>query len=765
MSKRMKADPVMFVWVLLCFSCLVATGQARKAHQGPQAAMVDPETMPSDWKQEYLAGNLLYSSTLLAPETQLLPSVGNGYVSTVVLAPFQYLAGVFNGPQVSLATPSHRAAIPATSGVLVSGVLEEDSNMTFEGMALDLQKAIVTLRVDFDEMVHVEQRWFAHQTLRSILVLEISAKNLVNRTLTLSLNQTFNNNGIYTKSPDFNFTLVNTTSSSGALQAIVGNILVPENGTQVQVAVVFNAIPDTLSVMANTEQVFYFISAFRSTLDSDDPLTAAIQDYENAVSLADTLRDTHIEAWESIWVSGIEVAGNLPLAQAINSSLYYILSSVRADWPWSLSPGGLSSEAYNGHTFWDAESWMYPPLLMLHPDIAAGSVLAYRYNHMQGAEEKAKSYSPPYNGTMFPWESAFSGLEVCPLFAATGQLEQHISGDIALAVKNYWSMTGNLTWLKEVGLPLVTGIAEFWASRMTYNETYGQYVINGVIPPDENAVNVNNSIYTNAVAQLSLLFAVEANSLFGIDSPEEWITLSKNLRFPFDTVRNIHLEYDDYTNDTIKQADVVLLAYPLAWPMTNQVRENDLRFYSSVTESDGPAMTWSIYAIGWLDSGELDQAAVMFNQSYANIHPPFDVWFETPEGGSVNFITGAGGFLQGVINGYGGVRIVSDSQLFEKLQKRAAPPSFFAPAYLSWNPTLPPSVTSLTLRGLNFYGNLLDLSFDGSTMTVGLTAPSPSDAQPLYFFDQNGGVHPIDVTPITASVGLIPASIRAAPGA
>jgi hypothetical protein len=57
---------------------------------------------------------------------------------------------------------------------------------------------------------------------------------------------------------------------------------------------------------------------------------------------------------------------------------------------------------------------------------------------------------------MFPWESAFSGLEVCPLFAETGQLEQHISGDISMAVKNYWYMTGNLTWLEKVGFPLAS---------------------------------------------------------------------------------------------------------------------------------------------------------------------------------------------------------------------------------------------------------------------------------------------------------------------
>lgn len=64
-----------------------------------------------------------------------------------------------------------------------------------------------------------------------------------------------------------------------------------------------------------------------------------------------------------------------------------------------------------------------PSLLMLHPSLAE-SMIEYRFNHIYGAQQKAKSYNPPYNGTMFPWESAFSGDEVCPTSAPTGQLEQ-----------------------------------------------------------------------------------------------------------------------------------------------------------------------------------------------------------------------------------------------------------------------------------------------------------------------------------------------------
>ena len=49
---------------------------------------------------------------------------------------------------------------------------------------------------------------------------------------------------------------------------------------------------------------------------------------------------------------------------------------------------------------------------------------------------------------------------------------------------------------------------------------------------------------------------------------------------------------------------------------------------------------------------------------YANVQPPFNVWQETPTGGAVNFITGAGGFLQSLVFGATGMRIDRDALQF-----------------------------------------------------------------------------------------------------
>ena len=87
------------------------------------------------------------------------------------------------------------------------------------------------------------------------------------------------------------------------------------------------------------------------------------------------------------------------MAQAVYGSMYYILSSTRHDWPYGLSPGGLpGGEEYMGHTFWDQDIWMYPPLVLLHPDLARSS-LKYRKDRLPAARRIAKEYGYKGNRT------------------------------------------------------------------------------------------------------------------------------------------------------------------------------------------------------------------------------------------------------------------------------------------------------------------------------------------------------------------------------
>ena len=85
--------------------------------------------------------------------------------------------------------------------------------------------------------------------------------------------------------------------------------------------------------------------------------------------------------------------------------------------------------------------------------------------------------------------------------------------------------------------------------------------------------------------------------------------------------------YDFVTE--IKQADTVLLGFPLMWDMPEDVRRNDLLTYQNVTDSNGPAMTWGMYSVGWMEMGDNQKADDFFNRSYSlYVREPFKVKFK-----------------------------------------------------------------------------------------------------------------------------------------
>ncbi len=208
------------------------------------------------------------------------------------------------------------------------------------------------------------------------------------------------------------------------------------------------------------------------------------------------LRRASDAAWARLWRSDIVVSGDPRLQRQVRASFFALLASVRQGTPWAPSPGGLSSDGYNGHVFWDSETWMYPSLLATEPAIARES-LQYRFDRLGAARANARRTG--WKGARFPWESALRGTEETPAFADTGKLEIHVNADISLAVHQYWLATGDRHWLATRGWPLLKGIARYYVSRASHNAD-GSYSIRDVIPPDEYAEGVDDSVYTNMSA-------------------------------------------------------------------------------------------------------------------------------------------------------------------------------------------------------------------------------------------------------------------------
>ncbi|XP_077998833.1 protein-glucosylgalactosylhydroxylysine glucosidase-like [Glandiceps talaboti] len=472
--------------------------------------------------------------------------------------------------------------------------------------------------------------------------------------------------------------------------------------------------PQTLTLQGSQmNRSWFFVTSISHTKSQ------AVKLYDIAMDLAHSgngLYDCHVEAWEEKWKVGcINIKGSLDLSKAIYASMYYILSSLPPlivsgkDFQFfGLSPGSLATggrthdDDYNGHVFWDMETWMYPPILVFFPSLAR-KMLLYRVRNLDAAKENATRHG--YKGAMFPWESAYSGHEVCP-GRVYADYEQHITGDIALAIQQYLYVTGDKDFLlQDGGWDLVINIAEFWASRVEWDDMKEKYVIKGVMPPDEYHRYVDNSVYTNVVARISLNLPLFAGKLVGqIDKvSSQWIDIANKLYIPFDETNQYHPEFDGFTPETtVKQADVILLGYPLMYPMTPEVRHNDLSNYDNVTDQWGPAMTWSMFTIGWLELAQYQKAHDVFQRCYANIQQPFKTWTEIADGsGAYNFITGMGGFLQTIVFGYGGIRIHPD--------------------LLELNPVLPLTTNELSFTGIQYLGSSFNVVVKETDMTITMT--------------------------------------------
>jgi trehalose/maltose hydrolase-like predicted phosphorylase len=361
----------------------------------------------------------------------------------------------------------------------------------------------------------------------------------------------------------------------------------------------------------------------------------------------------HIQAWEEIWKSDIEVTGNAAVTRDIRFALYHLYSFSREGTSNSLSPMGLSGLGYNGHVFWDTELWMYPPILMLKPEMAK-SFLEYRYQRLGAAKENAFSHG--YKGAMFPWESSANGSEDTPVWALTGPFQQHITGCVGWAFWKYYEVTGDKTWLKDRGWPVLKEVAEFWASRVERNGP-GRYDIDNVIGANEWEENIDNNAFTNGMAITSLRYASLAALELGLVPNPDWNHVADNipiLKFEDGTTR----ENETYNGVIIKQADVNLLAYPLEIVSNPKDIRKDLEYYLPKYAKDGPAMGFAILGVLYNRLGDSEKAAQIFANSYKpNEVPPFGVLSETSGGTNPYFATGAGGMLQAVLAGFGGLDI------------------------------------------------------------------------------------------------------------
>ncbi len=426
-----------------------------------------------------------------------------------------------------------------------------------------------------------------------------------------------------------------------------------------------NTLSFDYSINKNESLDFAWTGAECTTKDFSDPKSESERMVIfNLLNSKEVLLAQHKSQWNKLWEGDIIIEGDLQSQQDVRLALYHLYAFGRGDSDLSIAPMGLSLKVpYNGHIFWDTELWMFPPLLMLNQDIAR-SLVNYRSNRLEPAKNKAINYG--YKGAMFPWESDDTGEEATPPFALTGPFEHHITADIGIAFWNYYRVTQDKKWLMEKGYPLMKEVADFWASRVTTNND-GSYSINNVVGANEFAPNVNDNAFTNGAAITALEFATKAAQEIGIIPNPEWQRISEKIRI-LKMKDGTTKEHENYNGEIIKQADVNLLSYPLNIVSEKETIIKDLKYYEPKLSKEGPAMGKSIFSILYARQGDVDNAYRLFKESYVpNKQAPFGALSEVANSNFSYFATGAGGMLQCILFGFGGLEI-TDNGIIQKNQ-------------------------------------------------------------------------------------------------
>ncbi|WP_158753065.1 glycoside hydrolase family 65 protein [Dyella sp. S184] len=412
----------------------------------------------------------------------------------------------------------------------------------------------------------------------------------------------------------------------------------------------------------------------------------------------DALLDAHKAAWANLWKTDIRIDGDPNTQRVVHSDLYYLLANAAPDTAWAIGACGLTT-GYVGHIFWDSDSWIFPALVLLHPRYAK-SLVMFRDRTLPAAQQRARARG--LQGAMYPWEAdPENGTEqVVHAAWVLGEREIHVNADVAIAQWQYYLASGDQAWLKSDGWPVIRDVARYWTSRVNWNPGKQRYDILHVTSVEENYNDVPNDTFTNADAAKALRIATAAAAVVGEQPDPRWADIAAKLYLPFSASGQHYLDMDETVQHDLGGSDLTFLAFPsLDLPMSEQVRRNDYAIAMKPMETSeripttmglGPA------PIAAAANGNAAEAARWIARNAADdmFKPPFNVRPETATNNTGYFLTGSGGFVQGLLYGLTGLRIEPNGLLE------------------TYPPVLPPTWKSMTLKDITFRGKHYDITLD-----------------------------------------------------
>jgi alpha,alpha-trehalose phosphorylase len=425
----------------------------------------------------------------------------------------------------------------------------------------------------------------------------------------------------------------------------------------------------------------------------------------------------------------VEIEGDAELQQAVRFGLFHILQAGARGEQRAVAAKGLTGPGYDGHTFWDTESFVLPALTYTAPR-AVGDALRWRYRTLGLARERANLLG--LKGAAFPWRT-IDGQE-CSGYWPAGTAAFHINADIADAVARYRAATDDDAFELEVGLELLVETARLWRS-LGHHDARGNFRIDGVTGPDEYSAIADNNVYTNLMAQRNLRAAADAAERhpnhaaeLGVDEEEMagWRDAAQAMLIPYDTALGVHSQaesftehqlwefdttapdhyplllhypyFDLYRKQVVKQADLVLAMHVRGDAFTDEQKARNFAYYEQLTVRDS-SLSACTQAVVAAEVGHIELAYDYFAE--AALMDLDDLEHNTRDG--VHIASLAGTWIAAVA-GFGGMRD-HDGEL-------------------SFMPRLPEAITRLAFR-LSFRGRRLRVEVRHEQATYSLLDGPP----------------------------------------
>ena len=426
-----------------------------------------------------------------------------------------------------------------------------------------------------------------------------------------------------------------------------------------------------------TKYLAYGWSSMRSLPSIRDQVGAALASARR--SGWDELVASQREYLDDFWTRGdVEIEGDEELQQAVRFALFHTLQAGARAERRAIPAKGLTGPGYDGHVFWDTESFVLPLLTYTIPK-AACDALMWRHSTLDLARERAVQLG--LAGSTFPWRT-IRGQE-CSAYWPAGTAAFHVNADIADAVLRYLRATGDEDFARGAGLDLLVNTARMFRT-LGHHDADGVFHIDGVTGPDEYSAIVDDNVYTNLMAERNLRNAAdlaaahpkEAMAL-GVDDEEiaAWRDAASAMHVPYDERRRVHPQDADFLNhamadfetweyplllnvpyyqlyrrQVVKQPDLVMALLTRGDRFSDEQKARDFAYYEAITVRDS-SLSACVQAVVAAEVGHLDLAYDYFGE--AALMDLGDLEHNTRDG--LHIASLAGSWLAAVV-GFGGMR-------------------------------------------------------------------------------------------------------------